>query len=61
MTRDIVVDLQRALKREGFDPGPLDGVLGIATNRALESYQTRKNLDRGGLTYETLEALDVDT
>ena len=60
MTRDIVADLQRALDREGFDPGPPDGLLGRGTMTAIEAFQQREGLDRGGLTFETLGALDVD-
>lgn len=59
ITREIISDLQRALKREGFDPGPIDGLVGQATLNAVEKYQTKQNLDRGGLTYETLKSLKV--
>ena len=60
MTRDIVSDLQQALDREGFNPGPPDGLLGRGTMTAIEAYQQREGLDRGGITYETLGALGVD-
>lgn len=60
ITSEIIANLQGALKREGFDPGLIDGVLGVATNRALEKYQTENNLDRGGLTYESLRSLKVE-
>lgn len=59
ITNDIIANLQKALKREGFDPGIIDGVLGVDTSRALEKYQIEKNLDRGGLTYESLRSLEV--
>jgi len=58
-TPALITSIQRALKREGYNPGSLDGVIGQATLVALEEYQTKKNLDRGGLTYETLKALKV--
>ncbi len=61
MTDDIVTSLQRALKREGFDPGPIDGVIGQTTLDAVEEYQLKNSLDRGGLTYETLKSLKVDS
>lgn len=38
------LDLQRALDRAGYDPGPLDGVMGPSTRRALESFQRDQNL-----------------
>ncbi|MBX2838436.1 MAG: peptidoglycan-binding protein [Gammaproteobacteria bacterium] len=61
MTPNIILGLQRALKREGYDPGPIDGVVGGATRQAVEEYQLKNNLDRGGLTYETLKALKVQS
>lgn len=61
ISSDLIVNLQRALEREGFAPGKIDGVLGASTTRAIEAYQEKNNLDRGGLTYETLEALKIDT
>ncbi len=61
MTRQIVSSLQRALKREGFSPGPADGVMGQGTMEAVEAYQLENELDRGGLTYETLRRLEVKT
>lgn len=59
MTADIISTLQRALKNEGYKPGPIDGVVGKATMKALEKYQTKENLDRGGITYEALKKLKV--
>ncbi len=60
MTAKIVTSIQRALKREGYSPGPIDGVVGQGTLNAVEKYQLKNSLDRGGLTYETLKALKVD-
>ena len=59
ITPRIVSSLQRALQREGFDPGPIDGVIGRTTMDAVERFQSEMKLDRGGLTYETLERLEV--
>ncbi len=59
MTDDIVTNLQNALKREGFDPGTIDGVMGSQTELAVEEYQLKNNLDRGGLTYQTLKSLGI--
>ncbi|MBX2838461.1 MAG: peptidoglycan-binding protein [Gammaproteobacteria bacterium] len=61
MTPKIVTSIQRALKREGFDPGPIDGVVGQGTLDAIEEFQLKNSMDRGGLTYETLKALKVDS
>lgn len=58
-TPKLITSIQRALKREGYDPGPIDGVIGQDTLEALEEFQIKNNLDRGGLTYETLKELKV--
>lgn len=59
MTPQIITSLQRALKREGYDPGFIDGIVGPSTIRAIESYQTDQGIDRGGITYEALQLLKV--
>jgi len=59
VTRDVIASLQQALSSAGHDPGDIDGVLGIDTLQAVESYQLENNLARGGLTMETLEKLEV--
>jgi peptidoglycan hydrolase-like protein with peptidoglycan-binding domain len=59
MTRDVIRQIQKALSDKGFDPGPLDGSIGGGTLKALNKFQTKNNLARGGLTYETLKALNV--
>ncbi len=61
MTPKIILGLQRALKREGFNPGPVDGVVGRDTLKAVEKYQKKNDLDSGGLTYETLKLLKVQS
>ncbi len=60
MTQGIVTEIQEALQREGYDPGPADGVVGKATMDAIEAYQIDKNLNRGGITYQTLTHLRVE-
>ena len=37
--RDLVADAQRLLRLRGFDPGPLDGQMGLRTRRAIRAYQ----------------------
>lgn len=61
LTRDLVASLQRALKREGFNPGPVDGIFGRSTVRAIELYQIDQDIDRGGITYEVLQRLKVQS
>lgn len=50
--------VQRALKKLGFDPGPLDGKLGPLTQKAIVAYQTARSLDVDGwLGPETMTKL----
>lgn len=58
-TADAVRDIQRALLAKGFNPGPIDGVIGSQTMKALKGYQAKKNLAVGQLTVETLKSLGV--
>jgi len=43
-SRDEVKKAQEALREKGYDPGPIDGVLGPRTRAALRSYQQAENL-----------------
>lgn len=52
--------VQEALKREGHDPGAIDGVIGPRTAAALESYQRAENLSvTGRADAQTLGKLGV--
>ncbi len=59
MTPGVISELQRALKAAGFNPGPIDGIVGSATLRAVSAYQREKGLPRGGLTIDTLKSLGI--
>jgi hypothetical protein len=59
MGADIISRIQNALMMNGHDPGPIDGVMGPETHRALRGYQMEKNLATGGLTYETIRSLGI--
>lgn len=39
-----VYEIQRLLDAQGYDPGPIDGVFGDRTARAIRSYQLNNNL-----------------
>lgn len=54
-----VSQIQRALRDKGYDPGPIDGVLGIKTQAALKQYQTDNGLPLGNLNMDTLNSLGV--
>lgn len=53
-----ILEIQSALKNQGFDPGGLDGVWGRRTIAALRAFQRAKGLDAvGQLGPQTLKAL----
>lgn len=47
--------LQQALKEKGFDPGPIDGVIGAGTKKALRAWQKSAGLPVDG--YASLDTL----
>lgn len=58
MSHDKVREAQAALKKDGFDPGPMDGVMGPMTMTALRNYQLWNHLEATGtLTAETRDSL----
>lgn len=59
VTPEIIARIQNALANSGFDPGPIDGVLGMQTHGAIKAYQRDKGLATGGLTYETIKSLGI--
>ena len=59
MNPETIRELQRALKKAGFNPGPIDGVYGPLTRAAVKRFQKAKGLPSGALTIETLKALHV--
>lgn len=52
--------VQRALRDNGYDAGPIDGVLGVKTQTALKQFQTDKSLPIGNLNIQTLAALGIE-
>ncbi len=60
LSRDVVTRIQQALANAGYDPGPMDGIVGPMTRSAVKVYQQNNRLAIGGLTYETLNKLGVD-
>lgn len=60
MTRDHVQKIQKALRRAGFTPGKIDGVLGKQTQQALRSFQVKRHLPSDAyVNMETVKALHV--
>ena len=47
-----IKDVQKALVRAGYDPGPADGEWGKKTRSAIQKFQRRKNLKADGIVGE---------
>lgn len=59
--RSEVADIQKSLIDAGYNPGPVDGVLGSRTRGAIAKFQDHNDLNgKGRLTRATLKALDVE-
>jgi len=51
---------QQALRDQGYNPGPIDGVMGPRTSAALRDYQTKQGLTASGqLDDATMDKLGV--
>jgi peptidoglycan hydrolase-like protein with peptidoglycan-binding domain len=61
LTKDRIRAVQERLKQAGFDPGPIDGVMGAKTREALEKYQASHGLSKSGaLDAKTLGSLGIE-
>jgi len=58
-TPNVIRELQRALQTKGYNPGPIDGVVGWETMGAVKRFQADNKMASGQLTIETLKALGV--
>lgn len=56
---DAVRRVQAELAVRGFNPGPIDGIMGPRTDRALRTFQRDEGLLEGLLTVETLSRLGI--
>ncbi len=60
ITRDRIGDLQRALVKAGYDPGPIDGLIGSQTMEAVNAFQKANGLPVDQyLNVATVKALGV--
>ena len=57
---NAVEQIQKALIKEGFDPGPVDNIMGPKTRAALIQFQEEHNLPHGNLDLETMAALGIE-
>ena len=55
-TRGRIANLQRALRRLGYDPGPVDGIPGARTRAAIRAFQADAGLPVTGQISERLES-----
>ena len=61
MTRGKVTQIQKALAAKGHNPGPIDGVIGWETMRAVNAFQKKAGLPVSRyVTVKTAEALGVN-
>lgn len=58
LDQDKVRQLQQVLQEKGFEPGPIDGILGLRTKEALSNFQDRYGVKVSGeFDNQTLYAL----
>jgi lipid-binding SYLF domain-containing protein/peptidoglycan hydrolase-like protein with peptidoglycan-binding domain len=55
-SKDEIRRTQEALKKDGFNPGPIDGVMGPMTVMALRSYQSHNGLKASGYIDQDTES-----
>jgi peptidoglycan hydrolase-like protein with peptidoglycan-binding domain len=61
MGQQDVQQAQEALKNQGHDPGPIDGVMGSQTRQALRAFQSKNGLKQTGmLDAETKQKLNIE-
>ena len=61
MGRQDVQQAQEALKNQGYDPGPIDGIMGSQTRQAVRDFQSKNGLRQTGmLNAETKQKLNIE-
>jgi peptidoglycan hydrolase-like protein with peptidoglycan-binding domain len=60
--KQLVTAVQTMLSEKGYDPGPIDGLVGPSTNSALKSFQSARGLPfTAGITKESYVQLANDS
>lgn len=59
ITPGLIKNLQIKLKKLGYYKGPIDGIYGPLTQRALNAYQKEHGLAQGALTLQSCRALGI--
>ena len=57
LSRDQALKIQELLVARGYDPGPIDGVIGSQTRKAIKEFQRTAKLPADG--YPTPELLEI--
>ncbi len=58
--RVAVLEAQNLLSRKGYDPGPIDGILGSKTRAAIKAFQRDKGLrESGEIDHSLIAALSI--
>ncbi len=58
-TPQKIMEIQRALAANGYDPGPIDGHIGKGTVSAMQKFQADKGLAQGQMSVEAVQKLGV--
>lgn len=58
-TPEAIRTIQRALRDQGYNPGPIDGIFDELTYNAMVAYQEANGLPTGNLTRDFVEDLGV--
>jgi TPR repeat protein len=54
--KQLTRGIQQSLTKLGYNPGPLDGILGSKTRTAIQAFQIKKGMNADGLASEELLA-----
>ena len=58
LTAEGIRTVQQALQKKGFDPGPIDGIVGPQTEQAVRKFQDAYGINNSGhIDNQTLYAL----
>lgn len=60
LTPETIKVVQEALRDQGYEPGPIDGVAGPKTEAALRAFQSAKGLEQTGrIDFATMAKLGI--
>jgi peptidoglycan hydrolase-like protein with peptidoglycan-binding domain len=59
--KSLVFHVQVLLKQRGYDPGPIDGIIGTKTKQSIQAFQFAAKFPPSGLiTTDLLQRLEAD-